>query len=104
MGNGADREVGEVPDGLYFGVRFPEFIERGLPAHTAQLQPFHGHGVPARRLPKGAFTLPGATDMPTYQTASTSDEDAVGQYLQQVMEHGAKDRQKTCGFRRGCGC
>ena len=94
MGNGTAREGGQVPDRLHFGVQFPYFPERGLTGPTPQLQPFHGHGVPVWSLPKGEFTLPGATDMPTYQTASTPDDEAVGQYLFQVMERGAKARQK----------
>ena len=94
MGNGAASEGGQVPDRIHFGVRLPDFLEHVLPRPTPQLQPFNGHGVPARSLPRGEFALPGATDMPTYQTASTPDDEAVGQYLCQVMERGAKARQK----------
>ena len=60
MGNGVAREGGEVPDGLNFGVRPPDFPERGHPVPAAQLRSFHGHWVPSRRLLGGAITLPRA--------------------------------------------
>ena len=98
MGNGAAREGGEVLDGLHLGVRPPYFPERGCPRPAAQLRPFHGHGVHARRLPKGAFTLPKATDAPSAQTARASGKDAGGQDLHRVMER--RWRATTRGLQR----
>ena len=55
-----------------------------------QLQPFYGHRVPARRLPKGALTLAPEKDAPPNQNARTSDKNTGGHNLWQVAEFHAK--------------
>ena len=79
--NGMAMEVGEVLDRLHFGIRLTAFTECGHTGPDAQLQPSHGHGVPARRLPKLALALPWEKDAPPTTTARASDEDAGGKYL-----------------------
>ena len=58
LGNGAEREGGEVPDGLHSGVQLTDITERGRPGPEVQLRPLHGHGVPLQRLPEGALMIP----------------------------------------------
>ena len=39
MGGGETWEVDEVPDGLYYGLRSSDFLERGHTGPTTQLRP-----------------------------------------------------------------
>ena len=51
VGDGAAVEVGEILDGLHFGIRPTDLPERVRTGPAAQLRPFHGRGVTVRRLP-----------------------------------------------------
>ena len=93
VGDGVAREGGEVPDGLHSGIKSPDFPERGRPGSEAQLRPLHVHGVPAQRLPKGAFLLPQATDAPTSQTARASKNNVGRHNIFRATECGEKARQ-----------
>ena len=72
---------GEVSDGLNFRFLPPDLPERGRPVPEAQLQPHHVHGLPARRLLKGALTLPWVKDASPTPTSRVSDKDTGGQDL-----------------------
>ena len=84
VGNGASSEGGDVLDRLHYGVRFPDISERGHPGPEAQLRPFHGHGVPVRRLSEVTLTLTRVQDAPPTPTPWRSDEDASGHDLRRV--------------------
>ena len=92
VGDGAAREGGEVPDGIYFGFQPLDIPEHFRPVLMAQLRPCRGHGVHVWRLPEEEFTLPRATDAPSSQTARTSDKDAGGQNLRRATYCGAESK------------
>ena len=79
VGDGAEGEVGEFPDGIHTRIRSPDFPERVRTVPEAQLRSLRGHGVPAQRLPRGAHTLHCVTDVTPAPTDRTSDKDVGGQ-------------------------
>ena len=81
VGSGETGEGDEVPDRQYSGLRLSDISERGRTGPTTQLQPLHGYGVSAQRLPEGSPILPWAQDTPPSFSAWTSDDDTGKQYF-----------------------